>query len=116
MNTKENKKDNIKKDLLKALEKTLGVVTSACQQVNISRSLFYKYLNEDSDFKEKVEDINDICLDFVETQLFKRIKEGSDSCIFYYLNNKGKKRGYNTKEVVERVEDLPVVEINYTYK
>ena len=114
MNSKKNKKDTIKKDLLKALEKTMGIVTSACQQVNISRSLFYKYLNEDGEFKEKVEDINNICLDFAETQLFKRIKEGSDSSIFYYLNNKGKKRGYNLKDDNIKETELPKITIEYT--
>lgn len=87
------KKQN-KDELLKALEKTLGIVTPACKEVNISRETFYRWYNEDPEFKERVDSINDIQADFVENQLFKKIKEGSERSILFYMRYKGKKRGY----------------------
>lgn len=85
--------------LLAALEQSLGVVTDACNEVGISRSTFYNYCREDEDFKKEVEELQDLALDFVESQLFKNIKNGSDACTIFYMKTKGKKRGY-----IERTE------------
>ena len=88
-----------KKGMVDALEKSLGVVTSACKSVGISRETHYRWLREDDEYKNMVESISDIALDFAETQLQKQIKEGSTAATIFYLKTKGKKRGY-----IERVE------------
>lgn len=80
--------------LLQALEKSLGIVTPACREVGISRDRFYTYYNEDEDFKKKVNDIQNIQLDFVENQLFRKIKDGSERSIIFYMKHRGKSRGY----------------------
>ena len=103
-----DKSRHIKKEsMLKALEKSLGVVTVACRKSEIPRSTFYKWLNEDEDFAKEVLDIENIALDFAESQLHKQIKDGSTAATIFYLKTKGKERGY-----VERVEQ----EINFTEK
>jgi hypothetical protein len=83
-----------KEKLLKSLEKNLGIVSAACKDVGISRNQFYIYYNEDSDFRRGVDDINEITLDFAENQLLKKIKEGSERSILFYMRYKGRKRGY----------------------
>ncbi len=93
-------KSNItKKALLKALEKSLGVVTVACKNVGIDRSTFYKWVKEDKEFARRVEEIENVSLDFVESKLFNLISEGNPAATIFYLKTKGKKRGY-----VERQE------------
>lgn len=87
--------ENYKSKMLIALEKHLGLVTPACKEVDITRQTFYRWLSEDPDFKLKVDEINDIQGDFVENQLFKKIKEGSERSILFYMRYKGKKRGYS---------------------
>jgi hypothetical protein len=84
-----------KEKLLLALEKSLGIVTPACKEVGISRDRFYTYYNEDADFKKAVDDIQNVQGDFVENQLFKKIKEGSERSILFYMRYKGRKRGYS---------------------
>ncbi len=86
-------KDN-KKMLLEALEKSLGIVTPACKEVGVSRETYYRYMREDADFREQVDIINEITLDFAENQLFKKIKEGSERSILFYMKYKARKRGY----------------------
>lgn len=83
-----------KEKLLVALEKSLGIVTSACKEVGISKDRFYSYYREDPKFKESVDAINDYQLDFVESQLFKKIKEGSEKSIHFYMRYKARSRGY----------------------
>lgn len=111
---KENKIEQHKKALLEALEKSLGVVTTACKSVGVSRGIFYKYYNEDPDFKEAVDDVENISLDFVESQLFKQIKEGNTAASIFYLKTKGKKRGYIEKQQVE--SDVKVTGISVEVK
>lgn len=83
-----------KKNLIIALEKSLGVVTYACKDVGISRNQFYVYYRTDEDFKLAVDDISNITLDFVEHQLLKSIGEGNQASIAFYMKYKGKSRGY----------------------
>lgn len=97
-----NKKDTLKKNLLKALENTYGIVTDACKQANISRSTYYKYYKQDKQFKADVDDINNTAIDFVESQLFKLIGEGNITGIIFFLKTRGKARGYSEKFEVEQ--------------
>jgi hypothetical protein len=83
-----------KKKLLEALERSLGIVTPACKEVGISRNQFYVYYNTDPEFKAAVDDIQEITLDFAENQLLKKIKEGSERAIIFYMKHRGRKRGY----------------------
>ena len=64
-----DKSRHIKKDsVLKALESSLGVVTVACKAADVPRSTYYKWLNEDEEFATAVKDIENIALDFAESQ------------------------------------------------
>lgn len=98
-----------KKALLEALEQSLGVVTTACKKVGISRNTFYKYYKSDSKFKKAVDDIENIALDFVESQLHKQISDGNTTATIFYLKTKGKNRGYVERQEVTGKDgkDLP---------
>ena len=83
-----------KKAMVEALKKSLGIVTTACKIVGIDRQTHYNWLAEDAKYAEQVEAIKDIALDFAESQLYKRMQNGSDTAIIFYLKTQGKKRGY----------------------
>mgnify|MGYP003135681600 FL=1 len=90
-----DKSRHIKKEsLLKALEKSLGVVTVACKSADVPRSTYYKWLKEDKEFASAVKDIENIALDFGESQLHSQIGDGNTSATIFFLKTKGKKRGY----------------------
>lgn len=109
--------DTIKSKLLEALELSNGIVTSACASIGCPRSTYYKWLNEDAEFKAAVDEIQDVAIDFVESKLMEKIngvttqtynskgepviyeQPPSDTAIIFYLKTKAKKRGY-----VERTE------------
>lgn len=92
---KPGNKDHLKAKMLEVLEKTLGIVTPACKEVGICRETYYKWMREDPDFKAAVESLDQVQGDFVESQLFKKIKEGSERSILFYMKYKGKKKGYS---------------------
>ena len=91
---KSNKIQHTKKALLESLEKSLGVVTTACKQVGIDRTTFYRYYKEDKEFKKQVDDLSNVAKDFVESQLFKQIQDGVPTSTIFYLKTKAKDRGY----------------------
>ena len=41
-----------KADLLQALANTSGIVSSACKAANVSRMTYYRWYNEDPDFRK----------------------------------------------------------------
>lgn len=96
-----NKIQQHKKALLEALEKSLGVVTTACKAVGVDRGTFYNYVNSDPVFKAAVDDIENIALDFAESQLHKQIQRGEVSSTIFYLKTKGKSRGYIERQQTE---------------
>lgn len=87
-----------KKDFLEAYELSLANISTACKRMGISRQTYYNWL-EDSDFSEQVTNIQEGLLDFAESMLLKKIKEGGTTELIFFLKTKGKKRGY-----VERQE------------
>ena len=84
----------LKKAMLKALEQSLGIVTTAAKIAGIDRSTHYDWLKNDEEYKRDVEGLADMVLDFAESQLHKQIKDGSGAATIFYLKTKGKKRGY----------------------
>lgn len=97
--------------MLEALEQSLGVVTTACQKVGISRKKHYQWLQSDQEYREQVEELENVSLDFAESQLFKQIREGSTSATIFYLKTRGKKRGYVEKQEVEQVGNTDNIQI-----
>lgn len=90
-----------KNQLLEALKKSLGVVSAACQMCNVERSTFYNYMERDPEFKKQVEDLENYCMDFVETQFLKNIQQGNTAEILFYLKTKGRKRGYSERTEID---------------
>jgi hypothetical protein len=100
--TKENKKA-----IIEALKQSLGVVTTACDSVGITRQTYYYWLKTDEEFRQEVEDLENVTLDFAESQLFKQIKEGSTAATIFYLKTKGRKRGYIEKTELDVTNKNP---------
>lgn len=109
-----NKSEQLKKEqLLQALTKSLGIVSTACASVGMSRTTYYKYYNEDEGFKQSVDSISDIALDCAESQLFELIKEKNVTAIIFYLKTKGKKRGYVEKLQAGDQKQPDAIEIHF---
>lgn len=89
----------LKKAMIEALIKSLGVVTTAAKIAKIDRSTHYEWIKTDPEYKAAVDSIEDIAIDFAESKLHKRIEDGDTTATIFYLKTKGKKRGY-----VERTE------------
>lgn len=125
-----DKTDENKYNLLIALEKNLGNITKACKAVKVARSQFYVYLESDTEFKEKVKEIEEANLDFVESKMYERIKgythketkvfqykgqiitqevtkyyPPDSRLIQFFLETKGAERGYLKKQLNINVDE-----------
>ena len=72
-----NKTEHHKKAIIDALEKSLGVVTTACKNVGIGRTTFYEWMKDDQDFEQEVNEIQNIALDF-KVEIIDRIEDAQD--------------------------------------
>ena len=102
----------LKRSLLDALEQSLGIITTACKIVGCNRSTFYGHYNSDSEFRAAVDDIQNITLDFAESQLHKQIKDGNTTATIFYLKTKGKKRGYIERREVEMTAEVSTTKLS----
>jgi predicted DNA-binding transcriptional regulator AlpA len=105
--SKSDKIRHTKTNLIEALEKSMGVVTTACKKVGIHRSTFYEYINNDNEFRNQVEDIGNVALDFAESKMFEQIQDGNTQLIKFYLSTRGKTRGYVERQEITGAEGLP---------
>jgi len=85
--------------MLKALTQSLGIVAPACLAVGINRSTHYNWMKSDAGYAEEVDNINELCFDFVESKLLENVRGGNVVAQIFYAKTKMKKRGY-----VERTE------------
>ena len=97
-----------KRAMIEALEKSLGVVTTACKTVGIARQTHYEWYREDEQYKAAVDSIGDIALDFAESQLHKQIGSGEVAATIFYLKTKGKRRGYIERQEISGPDEGPV--------
>ena len=103
-------KSNInKKAMIDAMSKTLGIVTSACKAVGITRQTHYRWMKEDSEYKAQIEELDNVALDFAESSLHKQIKDGNTAATIFYLKTKGKRRGYVERQEVDNVGKPQIV-------
>jgi hypothetical protein len=103
-----DKTDTKKGLMLEALEKSLGIVSTACKMVDISRQTHYAWMKADPDYKKAVDSIQDGVLDFAESHLYKLVKEGNPAATIFFLKTKGKKRGYIERQEIEVTEKKPL--------
>ena len=78
---------------LQELRENLGVVSKALTKVNITREEYNNWLRN-QEFKKKVDEVNELSIDYVENKLLTQIQKGDLQAIQFYLKTKGKKRGY----------------------
>lgn len=93
-------KSDKKPVMVKALEASMGIVSIAAKAAGIHRDSHYRWMKEDEKYRNAVEGVDEIRLDFVESKLYKKIEEGDARCITWFLERKAKKRGYHNEGII----------------
>jgi hypothetical protein len=97
-----------KEKFLEALVYGYGIIATACEAIGIGRSTYYRWYNADPEFRERVDEVTETQVDFVESKLMQAISAGDTTATIFYLKTKGKKRGYNEKAQPKTADPLPV--------
>jgi len=97
-----------KKTMLDALERSLGIVSTACEKAGISRQTHYNWLKDDPEYKEAVRAIEERTIDFAESHLHALIKDKNPAATIFFLKTKGKNRGYVERQEIEVSEPRPL--------
>lgn len=101
-------KSDLQKRVIKIFQEN-PIVQIACHKAGVSRSTFYRWQQEDIEFKKtcvKALKIGlDIANDAVESVLLRKAREGDMRAIPYWLNTNSKKykgslRGYNEQHFI----------------
>jgi len=83
----QNRTQIAKKQMLKALEGSLGIVTTALKSCDLSRTNYYKWLKEDAEFAQAVNDVELVAQDFVKSKFYECIKDKVPSVVIHGAKN-----------------------------
>ena len=86
-----------------------GIICVACDKSRISRATYYRWYKADQDFAEKVDEVMEAQIDYVESKLMSLINAGDNTSTIFYLKTKGKKRGWSEKVPQEQPKALTTV-------
>jgi hypothetical protein len=98
-----------KERLLKALESSLGVITTALKSTDLSRTNFYKWLKEDEEFAAKVEEIENIQQDFIKSKYYECVKDKVPSVVIHAAKTR---LGWNETNRVDLTSGDDKIKIN----
>jgi len=107
MGASKTQTDKQQKAMIHAMEKSLGIVTTACRNVGIARDTHYRWMRDDDSYRASIESIEGMTLDLAESKLHEEILQGNTAAIIFFLKTKGKKRGYVEKQEVETTIKTP---------
>ena len=98
-----------KKRMLQALERSLGVVTTALKATELSRTNYYKWLKEDEDFAKDVADIQNIANDFIKSKYYECVKDKVPSVVLHAAKTQ---LGWNETNKLDITSDEQRIKIN----
>lgn len=80
--------------ILDAISGSAGIKTTILKRLNVSLPTLNKYIDESPSLQQALKIEEESVLDMAEGTLYQLIQNGDAGAIFYFLNNKGKSRGY----------------------
>jgi hypothetical protein len=95
-----------KKQLLLLELTNMPIVEVACKRSSVSRATYYRWRNEDEEFKEAsdkaLQDAIELMSDMAESQLLNSVKDGNMTGIIFWLKNH--REAYSNKISIKRIE------------
>ena len=98
-----------KERLLKALESSLGVITTALKATDLSRTNFYKWLKEDEEFAKAVSEVQNIENDFIKSKYYECVKDKVPSVVIHAAKTR---LGWNETNKVDLTSGDEKIKIN----
>ena len=97
-----------KERMLQALESSLGVVTAALKNTDLSRTNYYKWLKEDEEFASQVKELDCISQDFVKSKYYECVSDKVPAVVIHAAKNI---LGWNEKNRIDVTSDDNAIHI-----
>lgn len=98
-------RDHKKQLLLRELA-NMPIVEVACKRASVSRASYYRWRNEDEEFKQASDqalmNATELMSDMAESQLLNSIKDGNMTGIIFWL--KSHREAYSNRLAIRRIE------------
>jgi len=105
------------KQMIEAMERNVGNVSAACAACNdLSRTTHYDWMKKNEKYRQAIDDVEQKNIDFAESMLMVNIKAKKEKSIFYYLDRRGKDRGYGKSMEVTGKDGAPLHPSDITRK
>lgn len=98
------------KKFIKCFSGSMGNIHASCEEAEVSRATYYRWLSESEAFKEEIENVTEMNVDYAESKLMSVIQEKNVTAIIFYLKTKGKSRGYVEQNEV-KIEANPFMQL-----
>ncbi len=98
----------MKAKYLETLYKHHGLVIDTCKAAGVALHVYYRWMKEDPEFSDRVAQIKDTAIDYVESQLFKQIAGNVPQSTIFFLKTRGKDRGYTERHEVTGKDGAPI--------
>lgn len=81
-----------------ALQKHDGIISKAAEACGVTRKAFYDFMRKHPELEEIREQAGEILLDVAEAHVVTDLHAGERKTVRWYLDRKGKNRGYTTRQ------------------
>lgn len=97
--------------VLKAIKRSGGFISSVAKNFDVSWATMNAFINNDKELLLAITNEKQVLLDIAENALIRKIMEGQDWAVKYYLSTQGKRRGYTTRFENETIGDNAIIEL-----
>lgn len=95
-------------DIIEALRRQAGTVALAARELGMTRQALDRRIKRSRLLTDVLQDIEESSLDIAEASLKQLITKGDASSIRFYLQTKGKRRGYTTRTEITGRDGDPI--------
>lgn len=97
------------KQMSEALKKGAGISSAAAQILHCTPMTVRNYLKRYPQLQAQIDEAVEANLDLAESKLLNAIGNGQDWAVKFYLEFKGRSRGYNRRHEIAGVPGAPVM-------
>jgi len=102
------KREQTANRIIDALLDSHGLLSMAAPKAGVSYRTINRYAHDFPAIQTAIQQAKESMLDFAESKLFQKIKEGDSTAILFYLKTQGKARGYIERSEVTGANGGPV--------
>ena len=74
----------LKKNMIQALEKNMGIVSISARQIGVHRATHYEWMKDDEKYRNEVQQLEGNQLDLAESVLLNQIRDGNTTAVIFF--------------------------------